>query len=116
MRTIGYLKTSMRTISQEMNENADETVTSVGHSTRLRSSQTKQALEDMSPEERKRSDALDMRCLMLCIAMLERVNSVRSLSVYKSRRLTNYARRSRTTLLSKGCYESLSSRQSSGRN
>jgi hypothetical protein len=37
----------------------------------------RKALEDMSPEERIHSDAIDLRCLTLCIAMLERVNSVR---------------------------------------
>ncbi|KAJ6577355.1 nuclear condensing complex subunit [Mycena capillaripes] len=30
--------------------------------------------EDMSPEEQARIDAVDMRCLSLCIGMLERVN------------------------------------------
>jgi condensin complex subunit 3 len=34
--------------------------------------------EDMSPEERARTDAIDLRCLSLCIGMLERVNGVRS--------------------------------------
>lgn len=34
--------------------------------------------EDMSPEERARMDAIDLRCLSLCIGMLERVNGVRS--------------------------------------
>lgn len=33
--------------------------------------------EDMSPEEKRRRDAIDMKCLGLCIGMLERVNSVR---------------------------------------
>ncbi|KAL5523222.1 YCG1_1 [Sanghuangporus sanghuang] len=30
---------------------------------------------DMTPEERERADAVDLRCLSLCIGMLERVNS-----------------------------------------
>lgn len=33
--------------------------------------------EDMSPEEQARMDAIDLRCLSLCIGMLERVNGVR---------------------------------------
>jgi condensin complex subunit 3 len=33
--------------------------------------------EDMSSEERARLDAIDLRCLSLCIGMLERVNGVR---------------------------------------
>ncbi|KAJ7722735.1 nuclear condensing complex subunit [Mycena maculata] len=32
------------------------------------------AREDMSPEEQMRTDLIDMRCLSLCIGMLERVN------------------------------------------
>jgi condensin complex subunit 3 len=35
--------------------------------------------EEMSPEERARVDAMDLRCLSLCIGMLERVNGVRRL-------------------------------------
>ena len=31
---------------------------------------------EMTPEERERADAIDLRCLSLCIGMLERVNSV----------------------------------------
>ena len=31
---------------------------------------------EMTPEERERADAIDLRCLTLCIGMLERVNSV----------------------------------------
>jgi hypothetical protein len=30
----------------------------------------------MSAEERRQADITDIRCLMLCIAMLERVNGV----------------------------------------
>lgn len=35
------------------------------------------ARENMTPEERARADAIDLRCLSLCIGMLERVNGVR---------------------------------------
>ena len=31
----------------------------------------------LSPEQQARADAVDMRCLSLCIGMLERVNGVR---------------------------------------
>ena len=34
-------------------------------------------VSEMSPEEKARADALDVRCLDLCIGMLERVNGVR---------------------------------------
>lgn len=34
----------------------------------------------LSPEEQARSDAVDLRCLSLCIGMLERVNGVSPLS------------------------------------
>jgi condensin complex subunit 3 len=32
--------------------------------------------KELTPEEQARADALDIRCLSLCIGMLERVNSV----------------------------------------
>lgn len=32
---------------------------------------------EMTPEEKARADTVDLRCLSLCIGMLERVNSVR---------------------------------------
>lgn len=32
--------------------------------------------EELSPEEKARADAMDLRCLSLCIGMLERVNGV----------------------------------------
>ena len=35
--------------------------------------------KELSPEEQARADALDVRCLSLCIGMLERVNGVRRL-------------------------------------
>ena len=36
--------------------------------------------KELTPEEQARADALDLRCLSLCIGMLERVNGVRRLS------------------------------------
>ena len=32
--------------------------------------------KELTPEERARADAIDVRCLSLCIGMLERVNGV----------------------------------------
>jgi hypothetical protein len=37
-------------------------------------------LVEMTPGERERADAMDVRCLDLCIGMLERVNGVCLLS------------------------------------
>jgi len=36
----------------------------------------RKSIEDMSPEQRARVDQVDLRCLSMCIGMLERVNSV----------------------------------------
>ncbi len=38
----------------------------------------------MTPGERERADAMDVRCLDLCIGMLERVNGVGNLCLYLS--------------------------------
>lgn len=35
---------------------------------------------EMTPEERMESDLTDMRCLWLCIAVLERVDGVKNLN------------------------------------
>ncbi|TFY80499.1 hypothetical protein EWM64_g3513 [Hericium alpestre] len=40
----------------------------------IRSRPVPRRLEDMSPEERARAEAIDLRCLDLCIGMLERIN------------------------------------------
>lgn len=42
------------------------------------------SVEEMTPEEKERADAMDLRCLSLCIGMLERVNSVSWLSYFFS--------------------------------
>ena len=34
-------------------------------------------IAEMTPEEKARADDIDLRCLSLCIGMLERVNGVR---------------------------------------
>ena len=44
--------------------------------------------EEKSPEEQARADAIDMRCLSLCIGMLERVNGVRRLWMIFESQLT----------------------------
>ncbi|KAF8962585.1 nuclear condensing complex subunit [Flammula alnicola] len=41
---------------------------------RDKSSRRAEDREDLTPEERVQADRMDIRCLMLCIAMLERVN------------------------------------------
>ncbi|KAJ3515967.1 hypothetical protein NLJ89_g1427 [Agrocybe chaxingu] len=41
----------------------------------LKAKPARKAIEDMSPEQRARVDRVDLRCLSLCIGMLERVNS-----------------------------------------
>lgn len=40
------------------------------------------AIADMTPEEKARADDIDLRCLSLCIGMLERVNGVRGYFLY----------------------------------
>ncbi|GLB42418.1 putative nuclear condensing complex subunits, C-term domain [Lyophyllum shimeji] len=40
----------------------------------VRPPRTKKPVEELTPEERKRADGMDLRCLSLCIGMLERVN------------------------------------------
>ena len=37
--------------------------------------------DEMTPEERMESDLTDMRCLWLCIAVLERVDGVKNLTL-----------------------------------
>lgn len=38
---------------------------------------------EMTPEEKEHADAIDLRCLSLCIGMLERVNSVSLPHLYR---------------------------------
>ncbi|EIM89256.1 ARM repeat-containing protein [Stereum hirsutum FP-91666 SS1] len=60
-------------------ETNDDDLSTVGGTARPRSTSTQpaapKAVEDMTPEERARQDAVDIRCLDLCIGMLERCNS-----------------------------------------
>ncbi|KAG5642733.1 hypothetical protein DXG03_002278 [Asterophora parasitica] len=52
----------------------DEDATQTTISTKDRSIQRTRPLEEMTPEERKEADVRDLRCLNLCIGMLERVD------------------------------------------
>lgn len=58
-----------------MNDDVDTTIggstTAVPHGPR-----GPKSLVEMTPGERERVDAMDVRCLDLCIGMLERVNGV----------------------------------------
>lgn len=60
------------------------------------------SLADMTPGERERADAVDVRCLDLCIGMLERVNGVSNLRLLSVCQPTNMGlsyRRSKKTRL-----------------
>ena len=37
---------------------------------------TRKSMEDMTPEEKTQADTVDLRCLTISIAVLERVNGV----------------------------------------
>ncbi|OSD02561.1 hypothetical protein PYCCODRAFT_320509 [Trametes coccinea BRFM310] len=53
----------------------DDDVAEMGSPRRpVRPSQLPTAIAEMTPEEKARADAVDLRCLALCIGMLERVN------------------------------------------
>ena len=54
----------------------DESMTEFGSPRRPRLAPPPKSPADMTPEERQRADAVDLRCLSVCIAMLERVNGV----------------------------------------
>jgi condensin complex subunit 3 len=41
-------------------------------------------MQEMTPEERAQADAIDLRCLSLCIGMLERVHGVRMVHVFSN--------------------------------
>ena len=57
-----------------MDADADETMTEMGTSPNKVKPQ--KAVEELTPEQKARRDTVDLRCLSLCIGMLERVNSV----------------------------------------
>ncbi|KAG2136706.1 nuclear condensing complex subunit [Suillus clintonianus] len=61
---------------EALKEPADDGETNCGETPTLSRTAPKgpKPSEDMSPEERIRMDAIDLRCLSLCIGMLERVN------------------------------------------
>ncbi|OSD02558.1 hypothetical protein PYCCODRAFT_1367188 [Trametes coccinea BRFM310] len=53
----------------------DDDATEMGSPRRpVRPSQLPKPIAEMTPEEKARADAVDLRCLALCIGMLERVN------------------------------------------
>ncbi|KAG6815820.1 hypothetical protein H0H87_011119 [Tephrocybe sp. NHM501043] len=54
--------------------NLDNPDTTQSSSTKDKSTQRAKLRDDMSPEERMQADITDMRCLSLCIGMLERVD------------------------------------------
>jgi len=59
-----------------MNDDADTTID--GSTTAApRTMRGPKSLMEMTTGERERADAIDVRCLDLCIGMLERVNGVR---------------------------------------
>ena len=55
---------------------ADETISEFGSPRRPRMAPPPKPVSEMSPEEKHRADQVDLRCLSLCIGMLERVNGV----------------------------------------
>ena len=55
---------------------ADESMTEFG-SPRKQLPRPAKPPTEMTPEEKQRMDAIDLRCLSLCIGMLEHVNGVR---------------------------------------
>ena len=57
-----------------MDADADETMTELGASPRK--GRPQKPVEELTPEQKARRDTVDLRCLSLCIGMLERVNSV----------------------------------------
>lgn len=57
-----------------MDADADETMAELGASPRK--GRPQKPVEELTPEQKARRDTVDLRCLSLCIGMLERVNSV----------------------------------------
>ncbi|KAI0363430.1 ARM repeat-containing protein [Pilatotrama ljubarskyi] len=61
--------------AEPVKEDVDDDATEMGSPRRpLRPAQLPKPVAEMSPEEKARMDAVDLRCLSLCIGMLERVN------------------------------------------
>ena len=72
----------------DVTADADESMTEMGSPKKqnLRLPQPPKPVSEMTPEEKARADAVDLRCLALCIGMLERVNGVsveRTLGMYE---------------------------------
>lgn len=70
---------------KQKEEPNDDDLSTIGGTARPRATSSQPAapkpLEDMTPEERARQDTVDIRCLDLCIGMLERCNSVSDLPI-----------------------------------
>lgn len=64
--------------AEEVENAEDETETTFGTPKPARTVKKKPSVEDLSPEEQQRKDEMDLRCLDLCIGVLERVNGVGS--------------------------------------
>ena len=47
----------------------------------LRRNRSRREIHELTPEEKAQADITDLRCLYLCIAVLERINVVRILQV-----------------------------------
>lgn len=59
----------------DVSADLDESMTEFGSPRRpQRAPQLPKPIAEMTPEEKARADAVDLRCLALCIGMLERVN------------------------------------------
>ena len=59
-----------------MKGDMDDAETEMGSPRRPQRPQLPKLATEMNPEEKAQADAVDLRCLALCIGMLERVNSV----------------------------------------
>jgi condensin complex subunit 3 len=61
---------------RQIGESQSDTTQTTTQSVRERSIQRKKDRQEMTHEEALRADFVDMRCLSLCISMLERVHGV----------------------------------------
>ena len=66
-------------VKADMSVDPDESMTEAGG--RPRKLRLPKPVAEMTPEEKARMDAVDLRCLSLCIGMLERVNGVSIVSL-----------------------------------
>ena len=66
--------------AEETTMDADETMRELGVSPRK--GRPQKPVEELTPEQKARRDTLDLRCLSLCIGMLEKVNSVSAMHLF----------------------------------